>query len=134
MGYDVNRFESRVSDEFICTICTDVLEDPLVTPSCEHVFCGECIKSWLTKGPLKATPSCPNDRQPATVEALRSPLRSFRNLLYGQSIRCSYEGCSEYVKLLNLADHEADCHYNPLNVEKEVNCRFSKFFKFFEYI
>ena len=126
MGYDVNRFETKVSDEFICTICHDVLEDPLVTPSCEHIFCGDCITGWLTNGPTKAEPSCPNDRTPANVDSLKAPLRSFRNLLYGLNIQCSYSNCGIFVKLQNLEDHEISCMHNPINMEKEFNCPFSK--------
>lgn len=127
MGYDVNRFESKVSDEFICTICHDVLENPLVTPSCEHIFCEECIKDWLTKGPTKAEPSCPNDRTPASVDSLKPPLRSFRNLLFGLNIKCEFKGCGLYVKLQNLYDHEDACMHNPVNKEKEFPCSNSEY-------
>lgn len=123
MGYDVNRFESKVSDEFMCTICHDVLQDPLVTPTCEHVFCGKCITDWLQNGPTNSLgPSCPNDRTPATIDCLRPPLRSFRNLLNGLNIRCTFIGCSLYVKLNNLSEHESICMHNPINMEKEFNC------------
>ena len=60
MGYDIELFlKSDVKDEFICSICQGILEDP-VKLSCKHHFCRFCITEWLKK-----TPSCPVDRRPA---------------------------------------------------------------------
>lgn len=35
-----------VSTEMECSICLDMMENPVVTP-CSHWFCRECITSWL---------------------------------------------------------------------------------------
>eukprot|EP00124_Ichthyophonus_hoferi_P001154 Ihof_evm11s54 gene=Ihof_evmTU11s54 len=49
-GYNIERFidKNAFVNECICSICSNILRDPLVTP-CEHVFCSECIQKWLTK-------------------------------------------------------------------------------------
>ncbi len=47
MGYDANRFIDKIADHFICSICLDVIENPVMTGICEHIFCkkylNECI-------------------------------------------------------------------------------------------
>jgi hypothetical protein len=50
MGYDITRFKnSDINEEFICSICHDVLKDPLVIDPCDHIFCSECIKTWTSE-------------------------------------------------------------------------------------
>lgn len=117
MGFDQNRFESPVNSEFVCPICHDVLEDPLVISHCEHVFCSACIKDWLSRSKC-----CPIDRQTSTDESLHLPMRQFRNLLNTLSIRCEHPHCGQSVCLAQLADHHKVCLHNPVNFEKEIDC------------
>lgn len=52
------ELESRVKTmlESDCVICHDKLTDPIMEPSCQNVFCGKCILTWLrNKG---ACPMC----------------------------------------------------------------------------
>lgn len=50
MGYELARFVNEIDDEFLCSICTMVLENPMVSP-CDHIFCNHCIKGWLQADP-----------------------------------------------------------------------------------
>ena len=43
MGYDLERFDEDIDDDFICPICLVVLQDPVYFPKCDHTFCRECI-------------------------------------------------------------------------------------------
>lgn len=63
----VSAFAS-VSDE--CSICLEILEDPLQTP-CRHLFCAECILSFL--GAPQATHACPICRTSITKKTLKKP-------------------------------------------------------------
>lgn len=56
MGFDVTRFVGETSEELICSICSEILEDPLTT-ECEHLFCRRCIADWL-----RDNRTCPIDR------------------------------------------------------------------------
>ena len=49
MGYGTERFVGHVDEEFICPLCSDVLEAPAHAPSCEHLFCRKCILEWLRR-------------------------------------------------------------------------------------
>src|SRR5699024_5449564 len=116
-GYDINRFESDINREFICSICLGVLEDPLSIPGCDHIFCSLCILGWFER-----FKNCPEDRKPVTANQLQPPLRQFRNLLNELSIRCSFERCNQFVRLCELAHHEKVCLYNPAHRERELDC------------
>lgn len=84
MGYESIRFVSEVDEEFYCSICTMVLEDPMESP-CEHLFCNECVKRWLA-----TDRRCPVDRSSLKLDMLKHPARFFRNMLDKLEIKCDF--------------------------------------------
>lgn len=84
MGYDPGRFISAVNEEFHCSICTLVLEEPMQSP-CEHIFCNKCIKDWL-----KVKTICPVDNNSLTLDEMKPTPRYFRNILDKMEIRCDF--------------------------------------------
>ncbi len=84
MGFELLRFVCNVDEEFLCSICASVLEEP-VQSECEHIFCNQCITLWLEKDK-----SCPVDRKPLESTNLKPVARYFRNLLDKLEIRCDY--------------------------------------------
>lgn len=50
-----SRFESILLDN--CVICTEPIRSPVMEPNCQHVFCGECLLTWL-----KTHNNCPTCR------------------------------------------------------------------------
>ena len=127
MGFEINRFLNKDSiiDCLICTICTDVIEDPVETP-CNHIFCRQCITQWFQDGKN----SCPVDRHLLTATGLKTPNRITIQLLNNLVIRCNNfsEGCSLMSKLENISNlvkHEnAGCNFAPMNrlsdAQKEI--------------
>lgn len=48
------KYKNALKDD--CTICYSPIEDPILIPCCQNVFCGKCIMKWLeTK---KTCPMC----------------------------------------------------------------------------
>lgn len=87
MGFELTRFIGTVDIEFICILCAKVLDNPMQsTCSCEHLFCHECIKTWLAVIGM----SCPFDRTILDTDALKPAAKHFRNLLGKLEIRCDY--------------------------------------------
>lgn len=84
MGYDLSRFTCEIDEEFLCSICTMVLES-LLQSFCEHMFCHLCIKDWLT-----LDQRCPDHRISLTFDQLRAPGRVIRNLLNKLNIKCDF--------------------------------------------
>jgi SNF2 family DNA or RNA helicase len=48
-----------------CFICREELKDPVLEPSCQNVFCGECLFTWL-----KIKNNCPTCRETIKLEDL----------------------------------------------------------------
>jgi len=108
MGWNIDRFIAKESivDEFICAICTDVVENPVQTP-CQHLFCNECIRRWINEGHR----TCPEDRQALTANVLKTPNRLTNQFLNKLIVRCKNftDGCrlmSTYEDMPQLCEHE----------------------------
>ena len=115
MGWNIDRFVAKetIVDELICSICSDVVENPVQT-SCQHLFCGKCIELWMNQG--KTT--CPEDRNELAFNSLKPPSRLTLQLLNKLIIRCrNYaDGCRQmytYEDIPHLTQHELN----------ECNCR-----------
>ena len=113
MGFKLDRFleKERIANDLICSICTEVLDDPAQTP-CEPHFCTTCINRWLNAG----NNTCPEDRQPLTSHQLRPASRLTKQWLNNLVIRCQNysNGCclmSKFEDMPRLLDHESNqCH------------------------
>lgn len=53
---------SVFQDEFSCSICLDILKDPVTVP-CGHSFCLKCIAGFWNREDKKGVYSCPQCRQ-----------------------------------------------------------------------
>ena len=72
MGLDTNRFENKedIDPYFICVICLNVLEDPVMFYECEHLFCRKCIRASLM---MKR--ECPTDRSTKRLSDVKPAFR-----------------------------------------------------------
>nr|WRK65437.1 helicase [Marseillevirus futianmevirus] len=52
-----------------CPICSCELSEPVLSPCCQHIFCGPCVCSWLSKEG-KAGGSCPMCRVDVAISSL----------------------------------------------------------------
>ena len=109
-GYPDEQFETSVSDNLHCGICSCVLKDPVMCKN-EHCFCRGCITKHLEN-----SQTCPSCNQDLTLESLAVAPRIVRNLLSELRIRCDHHerGCQEIVQLENLASHVAVCGKAPV--------------------
>lgn len=57
------RFSNMLSGP--CYICREELKDPVLEPSCQNLFCGECLFTWLKK-----KDSCPTCRATIRLQDL----------------------------------------------------------------
>ena len=104
-GYDDSRFEKAVDDHFHCSICYNVLKEPMMCRDNEHLFCRDCITEHLNTNSL---------------ETLRRA-RVVRNVLSGLKIKCDYShrGCQEYIRLEELDSHVVNCGFAPVKCSNE---------------
>jgi hypothetical protein len=110
MGYDKNRFKTRVLAELLCPICGDVLENPRQLKNCEHNFCKDCIAVWI---PYENV--CYVCRDPASESDLKRVPLILQQLLNGLEIACDFASntCGEYLRLDKLQSHVKRCPFNP---------------------
>ncbi|RMC15152.1 hypothetical protein DUI87_07334 [Hirundo rustica rustica] len=110
MGYDIERFVGYVNEGLLCSICRDVLEDPLQAP-CEHAFCTACIHGWLVHHS-----NCPEDRQVIDVSLLRPLYRYMKNDLNRLQLHCRNReyGCEMVCSLESIDRHERECEYSQI--------------------
>ena len=112
LGYDEERFQSTVNENFHCSICYNVMKDPVMCRRNGHCFCRGCITKHITRN----AHTCPNCADELTVETLAEVPRIVKNYLNELSIRCDHydRGCRELVQLQNLQRHVAECGFSPV--------------------
>ena len=115
-GYDDSRFEKAVDDHFHCSICYNVLKEPMMCRNNEHLFCRDCITEHLNTN----SHSCPECNENLTIRTLRRA-RVIGNILSGLKIKCDYSnrGCQEYIRLEELDSHVDNCGFAPVACSNE---------------
>ncbi|CAB4040163.1 E3 ubiquitin- ligase PDZRN3 [Paramuricea clavata] len=115
-GYDDSRFEKAVDAHFHCSICYNVLKEPMMCRNNEHIFCRGCITEHLTVN----SHTCPECNEDLTVETLRKA-RLVSNILSELKIKCDYSnrGCHEFIRLEELDSHVENCGFAPVKCSNE---------------
>lgn len=109
MGFDVDKFVSKVSEERKCSLCHLVLDNPVKT-SCCHVFCSGCILPWVVRHG-----KCPHKCQTLTPKDLENIL-PLRETILNMHVRCNFldRGCQAVVRLTDVEAHVQDCTFRPV--------------------
>ncbi len=42
-------FVKELADKYKCSICTNLLDTPVLTECCGQHFCKTCLEKWITK-------------------------------------------------------------------------------------
>jgi hypothetical protein len=115
-GYEDSRFEKAVDAHFHCSICFNVLKEPMMCRNNEHIFCRGCITEHLTVN----SHTCPECNEDLTVETLRKA-RLVSNYLSELKIKCDYSnrGCQEFIRLEKLDSHVENCGFAPVKCSND---------------
>lgn len=104
-----------------CSICKDILEDPLMVPGCEHTHCRNCVQGAMHAD--EEGQRCPTCRTfVPSVESLDPAPRVLRNILDKLRVKCCFSeedggGCTEPpMPLSAVRDHEKTCKHNFANI------------------
>ncbi len=98
------RVGGDIQDDYICSICTNVVWQAKECCECEKLMCARCIDAWLTRNS-----SCPACR---AVFKCGKIARAVNNYLEACSFNCSRLGCNRSFKYLDAAAHLAE-HETP---------------------
>ncbi|BAU79986.1 zinc finger protein [Tokyovirus A1] len=71
MQEKIAELEARLQEALKtdCPICASELAEPVLSPCCQHIFCGSCICAWLSREG-KASDSCPMCRVEIGIASL----------------------------------------------------------------
>ncbi len=116
MGTDPDLFvhPERISSQLICPICTQVLENPVQTPT-DHLFCEDELIEWMSR---HEKPLCPVSHEELKPDSIRKPSRIILNMLAELQRFCTYknEGCNWIGENEHLSAHLAQCPKRPNSV------------------
>ena len=95
-------FVSEPPEEYVCQVCTNVLQEPHLTECCGQHFCKGCLESWFKKSLGERV--CPHCREVDFVHIVSKPLQRKINEL---KVFCSNhdKGCKVTLKLEELKSH-----------------------------
>ena len=58
-----NVIDATNVEHFLCSICTQLLEDVVIIRKCEHMFCRSCINQWIDQRKDQGIRTCPDCRR-----------------------------------------------------------------------
>jgi hypothetical protein len=79
--------DGKILEDFECTICKGMVNDPQECSHCEQVYCQHCLTKWLI-----SSKTCPTCRETFEVKSLNRKLRS---ILEKAKVKCRNTGCPE---------------------------------------
>ena len=91
----------KVIQQFVCPICTNVIEDFTACNDCEGLMCRSCLNLWLARD--QTCPLCKTEFQEMKVS------RQVRNVLNMCEFTCPYDGCEEVFMYENRKRHFSEC-------------------------
>ena len=109
-GWDSDIFiePQNTKDEYLCTICTGVYRDPIIT-KCGHLFCATCFERHKGR---RAVTTCPLDRK--TINHVDYfPDRFVNKQIEKLRVRCPLdrEFCPWSGQLSTIMEHLKQCEF-----------------------
>ncbi len=110
-----------ISEELTCSICLNLLNDPISCQSCDNMFCSNCIKIWN-----KVSSTCPN----MCIFKPKPILHSIANLLGKIKMKCLYykKGCLSIVNYKEMQSHLEQCEFSIWKCECGLSCFKKEYF------
>ena len=90
----------KVLQQFVCPICTNILEDYTACSECEALICRSCLNHWLSRD--STCPLCKCEFEEMKVS------RQVENVLNMCEFQCPYQ-CGETFTYENRKRHFAAC-------------------------
>jgi hypothetical protein len=91
-------------DEFICRICSFILQDPHECENCGIPYCKDCLEAWHQRSsqcPIKC----------GSTLKIKPAHRFFKKMLGEIKIKCPNENCPEIIQISRLEYHLKECQF-----------------------
>jgi WD40 repeat protein len=100
----VSDHHKSMGSELICSICLEIVLNPVMCSKCENLFCKSCIDILLTK-----TNRCPNK----CIFQEKEKNRMLKNILSKIEFKCMYllNGCKAFIPYTDFIKHVNSCDY-----------------------
>ena len=110
------KFVKKLLEEFKCSICTNLLDTPVLTECCGQHFCKACLEKWLARKMVEVCPYC---RARKFNRIVSHPMIRKINEL---KVYCSNRenGCDKIIKYSLLHKHANECLHGV--VECKYRC------------
>jgi SNF2 family DNA or RNA helicase len=90
-----NRFQNILT--IPCHICLEPLDDPVLEPGCQNIFCGKCLLKWLQKNN-----SCPLCRSNVNREGLVYIDKGVNSSSGSHVVSKINRGCTKLETIINI--------------------------------
>jgi hypothetical protein len=105
-------YTSPVPCDLQCPICSDVLQNPVVTP-CQHLFCEHDLLQWFVRAPDdqgdKPSQRCPQCNTVCAPDSIQPAGRIINNILGDLERRCAHPDCNWKGTADNYERHCKSC-------------------------
>ncbi|XP_068557691.1 E3 ubiquitin/ISG15 ligase TRIM25-like [Cebidichthys violaceus] len=101
-------------DQFCCSVCLEVLRDPVTIP-CGHSYCLDCIEDYWNRAKQKGQYSCPQCRQVFNPRPLLS-----RNTVLGEVVETFLQSGFQAAPQNSAKSEEVKCSVCTLRKSKAV--------------
>ncbi len=131
MASPVNyEFVDKVLEDYLCTICTNILTDSVLTDCCGQDFCEGCLKKWLQSRKTCAhcrevILECLNKCNKCNKNIKRKDIRKHRNECLLEIVDCPFKeaGCEVRLPRIDTEEHEASSMQSHLRLAMTTNKR-----------
>ncbi len=109
------EFVDKVPEYHYCTICTNILTDPVLTECCGQLFCDGCLKKWLQK-----QKTCPHCRE---INFVSIKDKRMKRAIDSLKVYCPNrsKGCDKITALGECNQHLEKCLFVEVSCTKK--CR-----------
>ena len=95
MGIDMDLISGKKGrTNFTCSICTDLIEDPVLIRYCQHRYCKTCIGGVVRHG----RPECPECRHPFDPDVDIVVARFMVLMMADILLECPENGCDQIIR------------------------------------
>ena len=97
-------------DTIVCSLCSNILINPVMCLHCQNAFCKKCIDNW-SKNSQKCPKRCDNPNYQKSIGK--------NDILSKLKFKC--KGCEQPIEYDNIRKHYSKCCPDKIPAEKEEN-------------
>ncbi|XP_064389747.1 TNF receptor-associated factor 5-like [Halichondria panicea] len=110
-------FVKELSDKYKCSICTNLLDTPVLTECCGQHYCKACIEKWIIR---KKESVCPHCRAENFNKIIALPLvRKIKEL----GVYCTNRnnGCKAVINYEHFQKHVIECLFGAVECTNDCS-------------